>query len=94
MEKQDTEQKDPEPHYPPHPIYVPSYDSEVAPALTDTLVSVPEARTREQGHRPRRRGHRTKQKVGAEDKDEETDKEIDYMDNINDTLATLRVAYV
>ena len=43
-EKADKEQNsvDPEPYYPPSPQYVPSYDSKVAPALTDTLVPVPE----------------------------------------------------
>ena len=42
VEKQDSVQKDMEPYYPPSPINVPRYNSEVAPALTDTLVPVPE----------------------------------------------------
>ena len=43
-EKADKEQNsvDPEPYYPCSPQYVPSFDSEVAPALTDTLVPAPE----------------------------------------------------
>ena len=41
MEKQDSAQQDPE-YYPSSPIYISSYDSEVAPALMDSLVPAPE----------------------------------------------------
>ena len=40
-EKQDNAQQDPE-YYSSSPIYIPSYNSEVATPLTDSLVPAPE----------------------------------------------------
>ena len=48
-EKADNKQNSvyPKPYYPPSPQYVPSYDSKVAQALTDTLVPVPEQKSKD-----------------------------------------------
>ena len=97
--KQDSVQNDSE-YYSSSAIYVPSYNSKVSSALTGTLVPVLEHKEdieqdkdTEQESKDAEQGNRVadQEKEEAEDKVKEADEETDYLDNINETVETLRM---
>ena len=82
------------------PYMCPAMTEKLPQPLTDTLVPVPEDTeqenmdTEQENKDTGQKNKDVEQEEEAEDKDIEADEETDYMDNINDTIATLRVAYV
>ena len=94
---------DPKSYYPPSPQCVPSYDSEVAPALTETLVPAPEQEcndavqenkdTEQENNDEVQENKDAVQEEDAEQEEEEAEDKDEETD-INEIIGTLSADYV